>query len=176
MADFFYAFVHLVFNSDPATLRQTLCMFSANNLGCALAGQPQKRAALIKIERLGGIDWFIEKIAGGGTVRSISRDHDISEHVIYKWLHLDPDRSAMVKAARKIAAERLADEALELADGVEAETTAISKVREQISVRKWRAAAFDPDTWATNKNQVAVQVNVGAQHLDARPLPEHREL
>jgi len=83
-----------------------------------------------------------------------------------------------LELADGVEALELADgvEALELADGVEAETTAISKVREQISVRKWRAAAFDPDTWATNKNQVAVQVNVGAQHLDARPLPEHREL
>ena len=135
--------------------------------GLHLAGQPKKRAALAKIEGLGGIDWFIDQIAGGGTVRSIGRDNDISEHVIYKWLHLDPDRSAMVKAARRIAAERLADEALDLADNVEVETTAISKVREQISVRKWRAAAYDPDTWATNKQSVAVQLNVGAQHLDA---------
>ena len=62
------------------------------------------------------------------------------EHIIYKWLHQDPERSGLVKAARKIAAERLADEALDLADNVEADTVAISKVREQISVRKWRAA------------------------------------
>ena len=73
----------------------------------------------------------------------------------------------MVKAARKIAAERSADEALDLADNVEFDTTAIAKVREQISVRKWRAAAFDPAVWATNKPQMAVQVNVGSQHLDA---------
>ena len=98
------------------------------------------------------------------------------EHVLYKWLHQDADRSAMVKAARRIAAERLADEALELADNVEPDTASIAKVCEQISVRKWRAGAFDPDVWATNKSQVAVQLNVGAQHLDARPLPEHREL
>ena len=132
-----------------------------------MPGQPKTRAAIKKIETLGGIDWFIERIAGGGTVRALSKELEFSEHVIYKWLHQDPERSAMVKAARKIAAERLADEALELADNVEADTVAIAKVREQISVRKWRAAAFDPAVWATNKPQMAVQVNVGSQHLDA---------
>jgi hypothetical protein len=132
-----------------------------------MPGQPKTRAAIKKIESLGGIDWFIERIAGGDTVRSMSKELKFSEHIIYKWLHQDPDRGGLVKAARKIAAERLADEALDLADNVEAETTAIAKVREQISVRKWRAAAFDPGTWATNKPQMAVQVNVGAQHLDA---------
>jgi hypothetical protein len=34
----------------------------------------------------------------------------------------------LVKAARKFAAERLADEALDLADNVEADTVAIAKV------------------------------------------------
>ncbi len=132
-----------------------------------MPGQPKTRAAIKKIEGLGGIDWFIERIAGGDTVRSMSKELKFSEHIIYKWLHQDPERSGLVKAARKIAAERLADEALDLADNVKADTVAIAKVREQISVRKWRAAAFDPGTWATNKPQMAVQVNVGAQHLDA---------
>ena len=50
------------------------------------------------------------------------------EHIIYKWLHQDPTRSGLVKAARKFAAERLADEALDLADNVEADTVAIAKV------------------------------------------------
>ena len=69
-------------------------------------------------------------------MRALSKELEFSEHIIYKWLHQDPERSGLVKAARKIAAERLADEALELADNIEADTVAIAKVREKISVRK----------------------------------------
>ena len=81
-----------------------------------MPGQPKTRAAIKKIETLGGIDWFIERIAGGDTVRSMSKELKFSEHIIYKWLHQDPERSGLVKAARKIAAERLADAALDLVD------------------------------------------------------------
>jgi len=132
-----------------------------------MAGQPLKRAMIETIEKAGGVDWIAEQIANGDTVTSLARSMDVSRNIMYKWLHSEPDRSATVKAARKVAAERLADEAMELADNVDVDTSSIAKVREQISVRKWRAAAFDPDVWATNKNQTNVQVNVGAQHLDA---------
>ena len=98
-----------------------------------MPGQPKTRAAIKKIEGLGGIDWFIERIAGGDTVRSMSKELKFSEHIIYKWLHQDPERSGLVKAARKIAAERLADEALDLADNVEADTVAICEGAESRS-------------------------------------------
>ena len=57
----------------------------------------------------------------------MSKELKFSEHIIYKWLHQDPERSGLVTAARKIAAERLADEALDLADNVEADTVAMPR-------------------------------------------------
>lgn len=132
-----------------------------------MAGQPKKRAMIAEIDAMGGSEIICNRISEGETVASIARSLGVGRAMLSKYLNGDPDRRVAVTAAKRMGAAHLADAALELADNVVAESAEISKVREQISVRKWIAGAMDPDTWAPQKNTANVQVNIGAQHLDA---------
>ena len=77
----------------------------------------------------------------------------------------------MIDEARRQHADSLADEALEIADGLAdldeptRETIAIAK--ERIDVRKWLATVNHPDRYQINKNGPTITLNIHQLHLDA---------
>tara|TARA_X000001036_G_scaffold437668_2_gene483540 strand:- start:334 stop:756 length:423 start_codon:yes stop_codon:yes gene_type:complete len=122
---------------------------------------------LADIEKLGGIEKICEKISEGESIASIARDLGVSRNFLSSTLNKDPSQKEALRLARKAKAEHYADEALKLADQCDESPNAISKMREQVSVRKWLASAHDPDQYAQKNNTTAIQVNVGDLHLNA---------
>ncbi|MAJ13010.1 MAG: hypothetical protein CMD09_03275 [Flavobacteriales bacterium] len=132
-----------------------------------MTGRPILRQMLADIEKLGGIEKICEKISEGESIASIARDLGVSRNFLSSTLNKDPSQKEALRLARKAKAEHYADEALKLADQCDESPNAISKMREQVSVRKWLASAHDPDQYAQKNNTTAIQVNVGDLHLNA---------
>ena len=131
-----------------------------------MAGTPILQKMITDIKKAGGHEKIFEQIANGRTIASISKDFGISRSFLSTYLNR-PETQSALRIAQRSGASAKADEALEIADNVEVDTASISKAREQISVRKWMASAMDPDRFNTTRSQQNVQVNIGAQHLDA---------
>jgi hypothetical protein len=83
------------------------------------------------------------------------------------WInHTDERRDAVLKA-RKLKAEKLAEEALEIADEAdETSNSGVNKARLQVDTRKWMASKLDPENYGdTAKTQV--NISLGDLHLQA---------
>ncbi len=81
-------------------------------------------------------------------------------------LHTDERRDAVL-AARKLKAEKLAEEALDIADQAdETSNSGVNKARLQVDTRKWMASKLDPENYGdTAKTQV--NISLGDLHLQA---------
>ena len=132
-----------------------------------MSGRPILRQMLADIQKMGGIEKICEKISEGESISSIARDLGVSRNFLSTTLNKDSNQKEMLRLARKQKAEHYAEECLKLADTCEESPNAISKMREQVSVRKWLASAHDPDQYAQKNNTTAIQVNVGDMHLNA---------
>jgi hypothetical protein len=133
-----------------------------------LAGRPIYRAMIKNIEEKGGDDWVISQIADGATIKAIAEQQlNISRSQLSIYMNAEPERKQKLQQARQLYAARLAEEVIELADGVEERNEAIGKAKLQIDARKWAASCLDPDTYGNNKPQVAVNISVNDQHLAA---------
>ena len=132
-----------------------------------MTGRPILRQMLSDIEKLGGFEKICEKISEGESIASIARDLGVSRNFLSATLNKNPSQKEALRLARKAKAEHYAYEALKLADQCDESPNAISKMREQVSVRKWLASAHDPDQYAQKNNTTAIQVNVGDMHLNA---------
>lgn len=94
-----------------------------------------------------------------------------------RHLNAHPDYKAVILEARSEYADKLADEALDIADGmatlpsISREQVAVAK--ERIDVRKWLASVNDPNRFRQNNNGPSVTINVNQLHLEA--LKKHRD-
>ena len=145
-----------------------------------MAGQPMKRSLFQGIEEMAklasldegreitGPDFVYEWIVGGGTVSSLAEDLDLNRGFVSRKLNADPDYRKVLEAARRDAADAMAEESLEIADGMSKVDTTMVQVaagREQIKVRQWMAGVYNPDKFAPKGNNVTI--NIGDMHLDA---------
>lgn len=119
-----------------------------------MAGQPQKRAALAVIEKVGEEE-ILERISAGESVRAIAESIGVKQGHLNRWL-LAPERSAQYARAREERASALAEEALTIAD------EAKDDPRLRVDTRKWFAARLDPRSWAENRAPV-VAINIDSQ-------------
>lgn len=136
-----------------------------------MAGKPLKRALLAQIAERGGPQYIGEYIADGGTILDLANDLGCSRTYLSRHLYNHPDYRPVIDAARRDHADKLADEALEIADNLadlEAPTREdVAIAKERIDVRKWLSAVNNPDRYQQNKNGPVVTVNIGQLHLDA---------
>lgn len=129
-----------------------------------MAGQPQKRAALAVIEKVGEEE-ILDQIGSGKSVTAIALSIGVKPAHLNRWL-LAPERSAAYARAREDRASALAEEALTIAD------EARDDPRLRVDTRKWFAARLDPKSWAENRAPV-VAINIDSQawhaikHADA---------
>jgi hypothetical protein len=119
-----------------------------------MAGQPQKRASLAVIEKVGEEE-ILERISAGESVRAIAESIGAKQGHLNKWL-LAPERSAQYARAREERASALAEEALTIAD------EAKDDPRLRVDTRKWFASRLDPKQWAENRAPV-VAINIDSQ-------------
>jgi hypothetical protein len=136
-----------------------------------MAGKALRKRLFAEIETRGGAEYLQEYIAEGGTVLDLANELGCSRTYLSRHLNANPDYKAALDEARRENADKLADEALGIADaladaeGVTKEQIAVAK--ERIDVRKWLATVNHPDRYQQNKNSPTVVLNINALHLDA---------
>jgi hypothetical protein len=132
-----------------------------------MAGTPIKRALFAKIEQHGGIEFVCAHIAEGMTIGRLAEYLECSRPLLSLWINQTEERKEAVLRARKLKAEKLAEDALEIADSVD-ETTigGVNKARLQVETRKWMASKLDPDGYGEAK-AAQVNISIGDLHLQA---------
>lgn len=132
-----------------------------------MAGFPMRRALEKKIEGLGGIEFVAAHIAQGMTIGRLAEFIECSRPMLSFWINHTEERRTAVINARKLKAEKLAEEALEIADQVdETSNSGVNKARLQVDTRKWMASKLDPENYGdTAKTQV--NISLGDLHLQA---------
>jgi hypothetical protein len=135
--------------------------------GEGMAGYPMRRALEKKIEEMGGIEFVAAHIAQGMTIGRLAEFIECSRPMLSFWINHTEERRVAVLNARKLKAEKLAEEALEIADEVdESSNSGVNKARLQVDTRKWLAGKLDPENYGdTAKTQV--NISMGDLHLQA---------
>lgn len=142
-----------------------------------MAGKALKKRLLQEIGERGGPEWLQDYIADGGTIARLAEELGCSRTYLSRHLNAQPDYKAVILEARSEYADKLADEALDIADGmatledITREQVAVAK--ERIDVRKWLAAVNDPNRFRQNNGGPAVTININQLHLEA--LKKHRD-
>ena len=105
-------------------------------------------------------------MAGMPIVR-VAKKYNVGTRVFYAWLHdkKEPERWSRYQQARKVAAETLVGETLEIADGVK-HPEDVPKAKLQTQVRQWLASRYDPDTFG-DKSGPTVNISLGDMHVQA---------
>lgn len=96
------------------------------------------------------------RISNGRSLSSVCRDKDMpSRRTVYDWL-VDEDKKDFLHRYREADLQRAdyhADELIEIADSVEADTAEVAKARLQIDTRKWQIARMNATKYG-DKHQV----------------------
>jgi hypothetical protein len=129
-----------------------------------MAGFPMRRALEKKIEELGGIEFVSSHIAEGMTIGRLAEFIECSRPMLSFWINQTEDRKNAVLSARKLKAEKLAEDAMDIADC--ASSSAVNKARLQVDTRKWMASKLDPEGFG-EKSNTEVNISIGDLHLQA---------
>lgn len=130
-----------------------------------MASNPVETQMWAKIEKMGGIDRIIERVAEGESLKLIAEELGISRSFLSWKVNKVPGVKERLVQARKSRADKWAEEAIEIADNVDADPNQINKARLRIDSRKWLAGVDDPDRFGTKQTQV--NISLGGLHLDA---------
>jgi lipopolysaccharide biosynthesis regulator YciM len=131
-----------------------------------MAGFPMRRALEKKIDELGGIEFVSSHIAEGMTIGRLAEFIECSRPMLSFWINQTEDRKNAVLSARKLKAEKLAEDALDIADYADgASSSAVNKARLQVDTRKWMASKLDPENFG--EKSMELNISVGDLHLQA---------
>ena len=129
-----------------------------------MPGRPIIRAGMRKLDEVGEDDIFAAISGGMGTKKAI-KHFNSNNRIFYKWLDSADGRRERYLNARKLWADTLAEECLDIANGtIDAHDATVRKLR--IDTRKWLAQSANPDNWRERRDPL-VNVTLGDQHLDA---------
>lgn len=129
-----------------------------------MAGRPKKHADLAKLDEIGKAQ-VEELLEQGKSIVEVCTELKVSKGALYSWMQ-EGDGAAALSRARARAADRLATEALVIADSVDETPGAIQKARLRTDIRRWLAGKWDAATYGDMK-QPTVQINVAELHLAA---------
>ncbi|MEY4863766.1 MAG: hypothetical protein RLZ51_1861 [Pseudomonadota bacterium] len=130
-----------------------------------MASNPIETQMWAKIEKMGGIDRIIERVAEGESLKLIAEEMGVSRSFLSWKVNKVPGVKERLVQARKSRADKWAEEAIEIADNVDPDPNQINKARLRIDSRKWLAGVDDPDRFGTKQTQV--NISLGGLHLDA---------
>jgi hypothetical protein len=158
-----------------------------------MAGAPKRRAdkALLNSLTTGDCDDILDRIGNAESLRAVAEHYNVSRRALTEWLEDDDDRSSRYKRARVQAAGMLAEESINIADGIDdpnrhdykagedgkcaicglggIATTHIgdsARDKLRLGARQWLASRWDRETYGEQK-QPTVQINLATLHLDA---------
>lgn len=130
-----------------------------------MASNPIEAQMWANIDKMGGVDRIIERVAEGDSLKIIAEQLGISRSFLSWKVNAIPGVKERLVQARKSRADKWAEEAIEIADGVDPDPNQINKARLRIDSRKWLAGVDDPDRFGTKQAQV--NISIGGLHLDA---------
>ena len=128
-----------------------------------MAGQTVTRAHFAKLDKLGEQAVF-DQIANGRSTTATQKWAKVGNRAFYKWLDLEDGRRERYQAARRMWADRLAEETIEIADNADISDAQVAKLR--VETRKWVAERGNPDHWGIQK-QPLVSLTVNDSHRSA---------
>jgi len=134
-----------------------------------MAGRPARKILLKKMADMGGTDFLIEHIGGGGTMKALAGLVGYSASFTSRIINGTPEYRAALHEARHIQADLMAEDSMGILDGLadKAELTSqeVQLAKERVNVRKWLTALNNPDRFAAKTDSVVI--NVGELHLGA---------
>ena len=104
------------------------------------------------------VEVVLETIAGGLTLQKTAVALKQPYTCLHAYFHETPEREARYLAARKSWADRMQDEALEIADTVPADKDEVAKAKLRVEVRDLQAKAYHRERWGER-----LQVDAGSQ-------------
>lgn len=128
---------------------------------------------------------IVQRTAAGELLKHILASEDMpSRFSIFREQERDPDFKADLTAARKSAAELLAEEVLEISDDVSEDYKADGSINYELVARsklradnrKWLASKFDP---ARFSDKVQTDITSGGERIEAReisPIEQARQV
>ena len=133
-----------------------------------MGGQPIWHAFCARVDKLGGIDWIISRIANGATLLAITRELRVSRYLMWRYINLTSERAERYAKARRDGAAALAEEAIEIADGADdMHPAGVQKAKLQVDSRKWLAGVHDREGYGEQPKAAGQQINIGVMHLHA---------
>lgn len=109
------------------------------------------------------------RISNGRSLSSVCRDKDMpSRSIVYDWLADNKDFSDRYHEADLQRADYHADEMIEIADSVEADTAEVAKARLQIDTRKWQVARMNATKYG-DKVEIDNKSSDGSMSPQAAP-------
>lgn len=124
------------------------------------------------VEANGGDDWVFSFVEDGLSMKRVAEETGCSSRgLLYSWIKLGGDeRKARLKAARKISAHSLAEDAGEVLDSLADEqviTSAdVSLASSRARYKQWLAGMRNREDYG-EKAGVEINLSVGELHLDA---------
>jgi hypothetical protein len=126
------------------------------------------------LDRSVGWAEVLERVESGESIAVIARSFNVTRGHFARLLHEDRERHELVLRARKVAADALVDEALEIVDGVGATREAIQIAKLRSEFRLWLAAKLDREQYGDGRG-APKQPSIGELHLAAlraRPVTQ----
>ena len=133
-----------------------------------MGGQPKWHEFCARLDRMGGIEYIIGRIANGETLLGITRDLKTSRYTVWRYINLTSERAERYAKARRDGAAALAEEAIEIADGADdMHPAGVQKAKLQVDSRKWLAGVHDREGYGEQPKAAGQQINIGVMHLHA---------
>lgn len=114
------------------------------------------------MEIMGGEEMVFDLLLSGESMSEVARRIDVSRGLLYQWMHLDEERWERYQEARRLGAYSMADEALEILDGSNAESIQVD--RERAKFRQWMAERANRRDFG-KEAKTQVNVSLGSLHL-----------
>ena len=130
-----------------------------------MASNPIEAQMWAAIDKHGGMERILERIANGETMKDVADTFGVSRSFLSWKLNAQPGMREKLIAARQGRADKWAEETLEIADNAKEDPNAINKAKMKIDTRKWLAGVDDPERYAAKQQQV--NISIGGLHLDA---------
>jgi hypothetical protein len=131
-----------------------------------MAGYPKRRADIQRLEsdpELGEL--VFQMLEEGKQFARICTETKLTKGAMLEWLER-PEQAERYARARGVAATSLADEAIEIADEVDASQPGeLMKARIRIGARQWHAERWNRNLYGQKQAELTVNLNV--LHLDA---------
>lgn len=135
-----------------------------------MAGRKMAKRLLNDLKELGGTDYVLDYVGDAGTVAALAVRLNCSRSFLSRVMNADEGYRAALREGRRIGADKLADDTLNIMDDLtekEGLTSAdVQLAKERVNTRKWLAAMNNPERFA-EKKQPDVVVNIGELHLGA---------